>query len=515
MAFSMKVLCHNSNFHTRSISISYFFTSPKHLCELRFRQGERFALLENFEAASTFFHQAASLPGGQELWHWKALNFCPSVFQDEEAIERFWSHLNKGLDIALGRNIPIRFETLPKDGFTPSFNLPHLNRCCREIKEKFSALFEKAFLHNRPLLRDTMKNRTKIRIGFVVTAGHHRGFLRVYRYILERLNAKKFDIFFFCPKPILDACRKSVHSDSIHYVGLPAVFTEMVSTLREAGCDVLYHWKVGGGTLDYFLARARAAPIQCTSFGTHGTSGVKAVDYYLSTSCLESHDAAAHYTEQLVLFDSYPTAHPYEPVQMSVSRSELGLPEKGAFYFCPHRLPKYHPCFDKYLRLILEGDQQGLLCVCAGKKKHLAELFAQRLRRFIGDDLFRRVRLLPSLPQEVYRKYLNAASCVLDSPAYAGDLTTHDALCQGVPVVTQKGEFLVQGYTAGIYRTLGMDSLIASGAEEYAKIAVRLGTEPDYRNDTKDKIQERCHSIFASMDTVYAYENFFERVCSE
>ncbi|MDR3111186.1 MAG: tetratricopeptide repeat protein [Planctomycetaceae bacterium] len=491
-----------------------------HLCELRFRQGNIFAANEQFDTANRAFNQAASLPRGQKLWRLKPLGFCPSVFPSEDSIEQYWSKLNDSLDDALQHPVTIQCEMLPRDGFTPSFNLPHQGKCCREVKEKFSRLFENAFDYNnsnsnsnRPTLNKTQRNHSRIRVGFVVTAGHHRGFLRVHSHLLANLDATKFEVMFLCPQLILEQCRQTIKSDTIRYVGFPDNFGVTIKILRETQCDILYHWKVGGGTLDYFLAMAKTAPIQCTSYGSHGTSGVTAIDYYISTTQLEPQSSQSQYTEQLVLLNSYPTTHPHESAIQPVPRGELGLPERVALYFCPHRLPKYHPSFDAYLRLILETDTTGYIMICTGKKKPLTDFFVERLRRALGTELFKRVCILPQLPLELYRKHLSVATCVLDSPVYAGDLTTHDALCQGVPVVTQDGNLLVQRYTSGLYRTMEMESLIATNIQEYVQTAIKLGTDPDYRETISRQIKERNRYIFSPQNTVTDYEKFSEQAC--
>jgi predicted O-linked N-acetylglucosamine transferase (SPINDLY family) len=100
----------------------------------------------------------------------------------------------------------------------------------------------------------------------------------------------------------------------------------------------------------------------------------------------------------------------------------------------------------------------------------------------------------------------------LDSPVYTGDLTTRDAFDQGVPVVTVPGELLVQRCTSGLYRLMGIDSLIAADAEEYATIAVRLGTEPDYRQAMSEQIVQKREPVFSPEETVRDYEQFFESV---
>jgi predicted O-linked N-acetylglucosamine transferase (SPINDLY family) len=485
-----------------------------HLCELRFRQGNIFAANEQFADATRVFNQAASLPRGQKLWRLKPLGFCPSVFPNEDSVELYWNKLNEGLDNALQHPIAIQREMLPRDGFTPSFNLPHQGKCCREVKEKFSRLFRNAFDYNhfnRPTLNETQRNHSRIRVGFVVTAGHHRGFLRVHSHLLAKLDKKKFEVMFLCPQQILEQCRQTIKSDTIRYVGFPDNFDVATKILRETQCDILYHWKVGAETLDYFLAMAEASPIQCTSYGSHGTSGMTAIDYYISTSQIEEQSSQSQYTEQLVLLDSYPTTHPHEMAVAPVPRSELALPERVALYFCPHRLPKYHPSFDTYLRLILETDTTGYIMICTGKKKPFTDMFVARLRSSLGTELFKRVCILPQLSLEMYRKHLSVATCVLDSPVYAGDLTTHDALCQGVPVVTQNGNLLVQRYTSGLYRTMEMESLITNNINDYVQTATKLGTEPAYRETICQQIKERSPYIFSPQNTVHEYENFFEQ----
>jgi len=492
--------------------------TPKHVAgrnllrDLRFRQGKRLSEQGKFSQADHAYHEAAALPGGKELWRWQSLGFCPSVFPDEQSISRYWAGLHQHLDHAIDANIPLDWRTLPEDGFTPSFNLPHLDRSCREAKEKFDRLFSRAFPSKRPTLAETQKNRKKIRVGFVVTAGHHRGFLRVHRHLLEHLDRSKFEVFAICPEPILASCRKEVRNNAIQWVGFSPRFDVAVQTLFDTKCDILYHWKVGGGTLDFFLAMAGAAPIQCTSYGTHGTSGVRAVDYYISSAILEPPESASQYTERHVLLDSYATSHQHDPPQKLATREELGLPKDGAIYFCPHRLPKYHPMFDHYLRLILEKDSTGHLLLVTGRKREQAVPFVSRLRHSLGNDLFRRALLATSFPLNMYRKHLSVASCVLDSPTYVGDLTTHDAFDQGVPVVTVPGKLLVQRYTSGLYRLMGIESLIASDAEKYAEIAVRLGNEPDFRQAMSEQIVQKNELVFSPNDTLRDYEQFFESV---
>lgn len=121
------------------------------------------------------------------------------------------------------------------------------------------------------------------------------------------------------------------------------------------------------------MAMARLAPVQCTSWGTHGTSGVAAVDYYLSSWWMESRDDSVdvhdHYTEQLALLPTFPTHQRRQDRRKPIPCSQFGLPDGVAIYFCPHRLPKYHPDFDRYLQGVLEAEPTGHLAVLASNQR--------------------------------------------------------------------------------------------------------------------------------------------------
>ena len=99
---------------------------------------------------------------------------------------------------------------------------------------------------------------------------------------------------------------------------------------------------------------------------------------------------------------------------------------------------------------------------------------------------------------------------IIGSPVYAGDLTLFDACSFGVPEVTLSGSLYVQNFATGIYRRMGLDDLPCLTTTQYVDLAVRLGTEPDYRQDVSRRILERTHLIFEDADTVREHERLFE-----
>ena len=489
--------------------------AQKRLAELRFHQGNHLVEHERLPEAKKMFFESAVLPGGKEVWRWRHLGLCPTVFHDTAAIDRYWRELNEDLDIALSENIAIDWRTLPGDGFIPSFNLPHLDKCCRDVKEKFAAFFNRAFPFDRPTFEQVRRNRVHLRIGFVVTPGHHRGFLHVHRELVERIDPKKFEVFFLCPAPILEECRKAFRRPGITFVGFPERFDLAVETIRDTRCDILYHWKVGGGSLDYFLPFARLAPVQCTSYGTHGTSGTATVDYYLTSPYLESPDAdfTGHYTEELFLFERHIGFLKPEYPLTETFHHEFGLSETETIYFCPHRLAKYQPRFDPLLRAILERDPAGRLVLLTHPDSVGDNMLRKRLRSSLGDTLLKRTTFFPFQTHDALQRLFATSDVVLDSPVYAGSLTSYNAFSQGVPVVTFSGDLAVQCYTAGLYRRMGIEAFaVPQNTSEYINQAVALGTDAAYRHFVRCQIEEKRQLIFNDDQCVKDFERFVESV---
>ena len=438
------------------------------------------------------------------------LGLCPVIFQDTESIEHYWHELHDLLDELLGSNILFDWKTLPYKGFIPSFHLSHHGKSCKDIRSKFGRLFARMFPHEKP--RRQRGGNGRIRIGFLVCHGHEPGFCRVWSGIIERLDRSRFEPVVLAMPQGIDYCRNKITSGDIVYVPLSEPFEKAVETIRELGCEIIMHRKVGSDPWSYFLPFAQLAPVQVTSYGTHGTSGVSAVDYFLTSRFVEPENAYEYYSEKPYLLNSLPAYEKLTEKPKDSNRNEFGLPEQGAIYLCPHRPLKYHPDFDPYLREILERDQIGHIVLLTGKKSHPLECLKSRFTRTIGIKLMSRMIFMPSIHVDRYYRLLSLATMVLDSSVYAGGLSSFDAFGLGVPEVTQSGPLHVQNYATGIYRRMEMPEMPVYSREGYVDLAVRLGTEPDYHKEVSSRIEERKHLIFERKDDIPLWEQFFEEI---
>ena len=461
------------------------------------------------EKAKYHFQRASSLPGGKPVWKWKHLWYSPTFFENETQIDNYWENLNCDLDAALDEKPLYHWPSLPYDGFTHSFHLPHHNRCCKEVLEKFSALFAPSFPFEKPDYRPG----EKIRVGFLVTPGHEGGFFRLTTGLIEQLDPSCFEVVVFFSKTKAEMFEGKYERSSLEKIPYSQNFEEAVHTIRAAQCDVIYFWKVGADTWSFFLPMCRLAPVQCTSWSTHGTSGVPQIDYYVSWDKAEIPEAQEHYTENLFLLETTPLYEPFlRNIPPPATRAELDLPQEGAIYFCPHRPPKYHPLFDDYLRQILERDPTGHIVILLGRQIPVAERFAARMKAHLGDDLFRRMIIHPNLTLEQYYRHLSVSSVILNSPVYSGEITTIDGFLYGVPSVAYTGPWIFQRYASAFYCEFGIDGPAVSSKEEYVEQAVRLGTDPAYRRQVSDKILAHRDRFFENEKTVREWEHFFHTV---
>ena len=66
-----------------------------------------------------------------------------------------------------------------------------------------------------------------------------------------------------------------------------------------------------------------------------------------------------------------------------------------------------------------------------------------------------------------------------------------------------------------MYRKMGLTELIASDAREYIDLAVRLGTDADYRAARRKEIIEHSAVLFEDTHVVREFERFFAESVAE
>jgi predicted O-linked N-acetylglucosamine transferase (SPINDLY family) len=292
-------------------------------------------------------------------------------------------------------------------------------------------------------------------------------------------------------------------------IDLPADLEAARRVIAEADLDVLHYPEIGLDPFTYFLAFARLAPLQTTTWGHPVTTGIPNVDIFMSPDAMEPADGTAHYTEQLVRLRelSINAAPPDKPAP--AADNDLGLVAGRPAYVCAQSLHKLHCDFDGTIALLLRQDRAGMIYfVSHGTVADT--MLTHRLARIVGADMAR-VRLLPRFTPRNFLRLLGAADVLLDVPQWAGGKTSLESLAMGTPIVHWPGAFMRGRHTLAFLRKMTVTATVVDSAQAYVDTAVRLAHDAAFRRDVRGNIAARSNRLFGDVAAVREIEDVWIR----
>ncbi|APZ92560.1 tetratricopeptide repeat protein [Fuerstiella marisgermanici] len=457
--------------------------------------------LEDFEEARALYANAAELEPDDGWLKLKEAFLCRGVFESEDDIHTFRNRLLQQLQVAQPgtlAHINVEFK-----GLMPPFGLTYHGLDDRPVKESLASLFTGSFPTASPP-RGAASEKAKI--GFVVTNGHQGIFLRCMAGIVDRLNRDEFEVWIVAPAVAANAIREGLTNPQTQVLELPDRYYRMVNPLRRQQFDLLYHWECGTDLLNYFLPFARLATVQCTGWGLPVTSGIPAMDFYLSNKLVELPDASAHYSEQLYLADTFLTWQ--EPVRIPSplkSRAELGYRDDQHLYVCAQNLMKLHPNFDEILREILQRDSAATIVLVEAKIPALTDRLRARFENTLAGAADR-VQFRPRMDFDEYLSLLSIADVALDPLYYGSGITAYEIFSCGTPLVTLPTKFRRGRFVAACYQKMGVTDCVATDEGNYVEIACRLAESPSHRAAVSASIEAHRGELFCEDAAVTEFE---------
>jgi protein O-GlcNAc transferase len=434
----------------------------------------------------------------------------PVIARSAQALREWRARYETGL--ARLEQAGLRLENPPAEAGCPTFLLAYHGQGNRALNMKLARLHERAcplLTWIAPHCRSTRRGGRR-RVGFISRFLYAHSIGKTTLGLVEKLSRDEFEVIaLFVPPRRDDEMARRIRAASDRALVVPATLDAARNAIASLELDVLFYQDVAMDPFTYFLAYSRLAPVQCTSFGHPDTTGIGAMDYFVSSDLFEPADAAEHYSEKLFLLRGLGTLAYYHRPQASPGRREdFGLPARANLYLCPQRLFKFHPDFDALLGGILRGDPDGrvVLIEDAGRERLEARLAAAL------PDVAKRIVFLPRQSGEGFSSLVGACDVMLDTLHFNGMNTSLEAFAAGTPVVTLPTGFQRGRHTAGMYRRMRIDDAVARDGGDYVRIAVSLGREPDRRATLRAKIRERSEALFDDPQVVCEFERFFREV---
>jgi protein O-GlcNAc transferase len=388
----------------------------------------------------------------------------------------------------------------------------HGEICCRVMKkwqEKNLPSFINSDIES--------KNKKKINIGIISShIRYHSVWNHFLKGIVNNLNTDKFDLHIFSLNDKFDDETKIIKKRVKYFYSNLKNLNEWAIKIKDSRIDIAIYPEIGMDKLTIQLASMRLAPIQLCSFGHPETSGLRTIDYYISSELLETTESQSFYSEKLIQLPGL--GYYFEPPTLKapeINLTEIGIDPNLPLILCLGAPNKFSPLYDwvyieiikriKACQIILNNDREGNSEIL---KKRLKNKLEKAGLNFAEHFTF----ISPGLTREGYSGLMYNADLLLDPIGFSGANTTLQAIGCGLPVVTREGRFQRTKHASAILRTLGIEELITYTEDEYISLVEKLILNERLRKDLKYKIKSNENYIYKNIEPIRALENFLESV---
>lgn len=262
----------------------------------------------------------------------------------------------------------------------------------------------------------------------------------------------------------------------------------------------------------------KPAPVQATYLGYFGSSGVSAVDYWISDDVLHPADTDEPAVEELYRLPRCAYAYGIPSDAPMIARRDRSAPVTFG-------------CFNNASKAGLDVVDcwAEILHRCPGSRLLLKDRrFQYSAARQVWKKRFQRRGIDPSRiclsansPHHEYMDTYNSIDIALDPFPRTGGTTTCDALWMGVPVITLAGNRYVTRLSATKLSAAGVEELITYSHGEYIDKAVTLAHEPRTRQRYHDTLRDRMAKgqlgdpAALARELEIAYREMFDRFVQE
>ena len=360
----------------------------------------------------------------------------------------------------------------------------------QEVYEK-SLGYGTLFADVKPYTHRERRKKDKIRIGYI--SGDFRQHVMQYFIwpFLAGYDAEAFEVY------VYSLGKSDQYTDFFktlvtRWRDLSEHARNMERIAREIHADeVDILFDLAGHTARSGLAALawKPAPVQLSGLGYMATTGLPAVDYFVTDHYCdpEGNGSEAFYVEKLLRLTSQFCYNGYTHLPRST-----GTPARGRGYIQFATFNQYGKLQDDILKAwqeIMERVPRARLLLknSAYGKKHVVQSAYERFRR-LGFDMSR-VQF-----EQATRDYMNRyldVDIALDTFPWPGGGTTCDALYMGVPVVSYYTERHSTRFTYSILANIGLSDLASTRLSDYIETAVALAGNLDLLDALHRELRDR------------------------
>lgn len=356
--------------------------------------------------------------------------------------------------------------------------------------KKYNELFRpiRPFTYDREMLRQRYAKRRKIRIGYISPDFRHHVVLLFIWAMLTNYSREEFELYLFSNSPVEDKYTEYLQGQADFYCNIANLpLNEKALTVYRQDLDILVD--LAGHSRDNGLAVLgyKPAPVQVSGIGYFATTGLDAVDYFLSDKYLADREdlaeptvlASENFVEKLLVL---PHSHfCYEPLKNMPSEREAPCKSKGYITFGSfNNISKVNDkVLEAWSKILKSVPQSRLLLKCGSfDDEDMRSLFTEKLLSLgISRDRFE----LRGFSADYLVEYYDV-DIALDTFPYPGGGTTCDALYMGVPVISLGDGSHGGNFGISLLKNIGLEILGSTSVQEYINKAALIASDRELIN---------------------------------
>jgi predicted O-linked N-acetylglucosamine transferase (SPINDLY family)/SAM-dependent methyltransferase len=377
-------------------------------------------------------------------------------------------------------------DPLPPFAFLSMDSSPALQQ---RVARNWAAAFvaPRRFAHPRPT-KGAAKERLKI--GYLSSDFHRHATAHLMAELFERHDRSRFEIIAYSHGA--DDCSEMRYRLGRAFDAFVDLRNpddgQAAERIYADGVDILVELKGYTQLARSEIAAHRPAPIQVNYLGYPGTMGCDFIDYVIADPITLPMEQQPFFDEKIVhLPDCYqPNDTKRRVAELTPSRADSGLPEKGFVFCCFNNSYKLSPRFFSIWMRLLKAVPDSVLWLFDANGQVKDNLEREAMARGVDP---KRLVFAPRVSPADHLARQRLADLFLDCLPYNAHTTTSDALWVGLPVVTHIGETFAGRVAASLLHAIGMSELVTESDEDYEAIALRLATDAQLLADTRRKLQ--------------------------
>lgn len=326
--------------------------------------------------------------------------------------------------------------------------------------------------HNRKQIQRRFRSRKKIRIGYLSPDLRYHVVLLFIWAMLTKYNRDDFEVYCFSMSPVEDEYSEYLRQNTDCWCNIHHLTSQQAAKIiRQQEIDILVELAGHSKNNGLSILAHKPAPVQVCGIGYFATTGLKAVDYFLTDRHLVHEDTAKYFVENLLVL---PHSHfCYVPMKDMPEPRQAPCRKNGYVTFGSFNNAS------KLNDVVLETWAAILRQVPASRLLLKADLFddadgralitAKLAALGIGEERFELRGFSFNYLPEYYDMDI-----ALDTFPYPGGGTTCDALYMGVPVITLGDGSHGGDFGISLLQNIGLDIACAFSVAEYIEKAKLL-----------------------------------------